>query len=147
MLNEDTTTWIAFSPSAFDFAKIGVDQLDYNTLLSQAAYRAKAYILNCLNISQATLDNVVDGDKFQLAYQKLTAYELIQTRAGIYANTFPFAQYTSPEREEVTQDNASLERWLNIGNRLKQEALTVLEAYIPDEYKDFDEGVVAYNWV
>lgn len=145
-LNEDTTTWIAFSPTANDFSRYGVSNADYLTLLSQASIRAKNYILNDLNIPQGTLDAVVDGDKFQLAYQKLTAYELIQVRVGFYANTLPFNNYSSPEEESVNQSEQDLNKWLDVANRLRSEALSVLEEYVPKQYKRETQSAMIYNW-
>lgn len=145
-LNTDPSTWVGFSPTANDFVKYNISLSDYNTLASEAATRAQNYILNDLQIPQTTLDAVVNGDKFQLAYQKLTAYELIQVRVGFYANTLAFSEYESPETERVEQTDEDLDRWLNIGDRLKKEALLVLDEFIPSSLKPTENSVLTYNW-
>lgn len=145
-INTDPTTWIGFSPTSNDFARYNISLTDYQTLAQQAANRAQTYILNDLQIPQTTLDAVVDGDRFQLAYQKLAAYELIQVRVGFYANTLPFREYESPEQERVEQNDEDLNRWLDIGNRLREEALNILNGYIPENLRTSTNDVLGYNW-
>jgi hypothetical protein len=147
-LNEDPTTWLGTPIKAINFATYGIEELEYNTLLQQAANRAKTYILDTLKIKQETLDNV-DGpnvDSFQLAYQKLSFSEFLKNQIGLFANTLPFGEYETPEGERVVQSELDLEKWLRMSHRLRQEALQTLNDFIPVEFQTTDSLVEPYNW-
>lgn len=147
-LNETPSTWIGKTIKFIEFARYGIDESEYNALLSNASLRAKEYILdtqNGLGIPQSALDNATSYSDLQIGYQLLSYSFLLDHSIGLFSNTLPFSSYSSPERESISQNNEALNRWLNIKNRLYSDALDKLKPYSAITQTQTPLPTV-YNW-
>jgi hypothetical protein len=145
-LNEDPSTWIGLPINYYSFSLKNISETDYNLLLLQASVRAKSYILNTIAVPQYVLDASVDGDNINIAFQKLSCYELLTLRIGLQADTFGFSKYSSPEKEDIEQTNESFNRLINMPSILKEEADTLLYAYSPVLQKENNKPPLTFNW-